>query len=426
MNDEIEPRAHSERGPSTASRWRKCPGSVRMSRGLPDNAGIDAAHGTVFHEFAALCLELGLDPQGFVGVTHDVERFGKLVFDQAMADNMLFGLDMFWSLADAPGAVMMVEQKVSLENWVGPDEFGTTDLAIIDIFNWRLVCGDWKYGAGVPVDPEDNDQAILYVLGTWDSFAREKFYDAHLAGMGPEGPDMDILAMPDIEVMVIIEQPRADGGGGVWHTTMSHILAEGAKIREDAKRTEDSDAPLIPGTKQCQFCKAAAFNTCLERPKYLLKLAGADFDDLDSDFGVNAAPFAHTVSAITPVQRSQLLLHRAMFDKLFDDLHAAAYHDAEAGRPIPGMKMVPGRAGARKWKDEEKAEIVLKHDFGEEAFSRKLISPTAVEENIGKRKFKERFGRAVVQSESKPILVPDTDKRQALPSAQDDFTDDMV
>jgi hypothetical protein len=90
------------------------------------------------------------------------------------------------------------------------------------------------------------------------------------------------------------------------------------------------------------------------------------------------------------------------------------------------MKMVPGRAGARKWKDEEKAEIILKHDFGEEAFSRKLISPTAVEENIGKRKFKERFGRAVVQSESKPILVPDTDKRQALPSAQDDFTDDMV
>lgn len=422
MADELEPRAHSERGPSTAARWRKCPGSVRMSRGLPDNAGIDAAHGTVFHEFAALCLELGLDPQGFVGVTHEVDGFGKLVFDQAMADHMLFGLDMFWSLADAPGAVMMVEQKVSLENWIGKGEFGTTDLAIIDIFNWRLVCGDWKYGAGVPVSPEDNDQAILYVLGTWDSFAAGMFEQAVLdRGGNPNDPWED-----DIEVMVIIEQPRADGGGGVWHTTMGHILREGAKIRKDAKRTEDPNAPLVPGTKQCQFCKAASFNTCLERPKYLLKLAGADFDDLDTDFAVNATPITHTVSAISPIQRSQLLLHRSMFDKLFDDLHAAAYHDAEAGRPVPGMKMVPGRSGARRWKDEGKAEIVLKHDFGEEAFSRKLISPTTVEEKIGKRKFKERFGRTVVQSESKPILVPDTDKRQAVPSAQDDFTDDMV
>lgn len=422
MTDEIEPRAHSERGPSTASRWRKCPGSVRLSRGLPDNAGIDAAHGTVFHEFAALCLELGLDPQGFVGTTHEVEGFGKLVFDQAMADHMLFGLDLFWSLADAPGAVMMVEQRVSLENWIGPDEFGTTDLAVIDIFNWRLVCGDWKYGAGVPVSPEDNDQAILYVLGTWDSFAAGMFEQAVMdRGGNPNEPWED-----DIEVIVIIEQPRADGGGGVWHTTMGHILAEGAKIREDAKRTEDPNAPLVPGTKQCQFCKAASFNKCLERPKYLLELAGADFDDLESDFEVNAAPLTHTASAITPEQRSQLLLHRAMFDKLFDDLHAAAYHDAETGRPVPGMKLVPGRSGARKWKDEEKAGIVLTHDFGEEAFSRKLISPTTVEEKIGKRKFKERFGRVVEQSEAKPILVPETDKRQALPTVQDDFTDDMV
>lgn len=422
MTDKTEEIAHSERGPSSAARWRKCPGSVRLSRGLPDNAGIDAAHGTVFHEFAAICLELGLDPQGFVGVTHEVKGHGKIVFDQAMADHMLFGLDMLWSLADAPGAVMMVEQRVSLEDWVGKGEFGTTDCAIIDVFNWRLVVFDWKYGAGVPVDPQDNDQAILYALGTWSTFASEFFEQAVMGrGGNPNDPWED-----DIEVMIVIEQPRADGGGGVWRTTMGHILAEGEKIRRDAKRTEDPDAPLVPGTKQCQFCKAASFNRCTERPKFLLKLAGADFDDLESDFEVNAAPMVHSLSAITPVQRSQLLLHRPMFDKLFDDLHAAAYHDAEAGRPIPGMKLVPGRAGARKWKDEDKAEIVLKHDFGDEAFTRKLLSPTSVEEMVGKRKFKERFGRIVTQSESKPILVPDTDKRQALPSAQDDFTDDMV
>ena len=61
MTDDIEEDAHSERGPSTAHRWRPCPASVRLSRGLPNTAGIEAAYGTVFHEVAALCLELAGD-----------------------------------------------------------------------------------------------------------------------------------------------------------------------------------------------------------------------------------------------------------------------------------------------------------------------------------------------------------------------------
>lgn len=420
MDDELE-LAHSERGPSTASRWRKCPGSVLMSRGLPDNAGIDAVHGTVFHEFAAICLELGLDPQGFVGDKLFVEGFGNITFDQKMADSMLFGLDLLWSLADSPGAVMMVEQKVNLEEWIGPKEFGTTDCAIIDVHNWRLVVFDWKYGAGVPVDPEENDQAICYTLGTWSTFARKMFAEAVLEKHGDWA--LDAPWEDDIEVIVIIEQPRADGGGGVWTTNMGHILAEGERIRRDAELTQVPGAPVVPGTKQCQFCKAAAFNKCRPRIDFMLNMAGADFDLLESDFAVNAEPDLHDISVISPEQRSQLLLHQPMFTKLFEQLHAAAYKDAEMGRPVPGMKLVPGRAGARKWIDEKKAELMLKHDFGEDAYKKTLLSPAAVEDEVGKRKFKERFGRITIQSEPKNILVPDTHKKEAIKGAASDFDD---
>ena len=109
--------------------------------------------------------------------------------------------------------------------------------------------------------------------------------------------------------------------------------------------------------------------------------------------------------------------------KLFEDLHAAAYHDAEMGRPTPGLKLVPGRAGARQWRDEKKAEILLKHDFGEDAYTKKLLSPAAVEDVVGKRKFKDRFARSVIQSDAKAILVPDTDKREPVKSAASDFDD---
>ena len=72
-----------------------------MSRGLPNTVGIEAAYGTVFHDYAADCAELGLDPQHFVGDGFDTgDGFGWLEFDQAMADNMLFpdtqeGIDAF-------------------------------------------------------------------------------------------------------------------------------------------------------------------------------------------------------------------------------------------------------------------------------------------------------------------------------------------
>lgn len=424
MSHEDEELAHSERGPSTAHRWRPCPGSVRLSRGLPNTAGIEAAYGTVFHDFAADCLELGIDPQGFVGDRMLVdEEHGWIEFDQEMADSMLNGLDIVWAMADVPGAKLIVEERVSLEDWVGEGEFGTTDAAIIDPLNWRLVVFDWKYGQGVPVSPERNDQAMLYALGTWTTFAASMFEEylreqAHESSVifDPNSPWED-----DIEVIIMIEQPRAPGGGGTWRTTMGELLAEGQKIRRDAKRTEDPNAPFKPGVKQCQFCLAAKFNKCKARAEMVLDAAGLDFDDLDNA-DLTGAPLAiPEIRSLTPEQRTQVLLHRKLIEKFLEDLHTEAYQDAQAARPVPGMKLVAGRNPPRKWKDEFKAEVMLEHDFAHKAYTKKILSPTAVEDKIGKRTYKDRYSRMVDTGEAKPILVPADDKRDPLPDITSDF-----
>lgn len=415
-NDEEE-LAHSERGPSTAHRWRPCPGSVKLSRGLPNTAGIEAAHGTVFHEIAAICVEQRLDPQSFVGFEMEVVPHGMVKFDQQMADKMLAGLDLLWTMADLPGVKMIVEKRVSLEHWVGKGEFGTTDCAIIDVKNRRIIVFDWKYGQGVPVGPVRNDQAILYTLGTWTTFAAGMFEEEILRN----GGDINAPWEDDIQVVIIIEQPRAEGGGGVWETTMGDILAEGALIRKDAARTEQDNAPLVPGPKQCQFCLAGKFLVCKEKPKHLLALAGADFDSLEDDLKFSQEPEVRPLSAFTPEQRTQLLLHRSMFEKMFEDLHQQTYNDAEKGRPTPGMKLVPGRSPARAWKDEKKAELLLKAAFGDDAYNRKLLSPTMVEDTVGKMEFLNRYKRLVKEGERKNILVPETDKREAVRSYAADF-----
>lgn len=399
-----EEQEHSERGPSTAARWRACKASVLKSRGLPDVPTMYAAEGTVFHHYAAICLELGLPPHHFVGETLDVPPFGRLTFDKTMAQHMMPGLDFFGPLADAPGAKLIVEQKVPLDRWVGPGEKGTMDIAILNRSRRQIVTGDWKYGAGVPVHPEWNDQGILYTCGAWD-----KWGEAMFEGIDPS----------EIEVLIVIEQPRAPGGGGVWETTMDVILREGAAIRRDAEETLIPGAPFNPGHKQCQFCKAARFNTCEARAQFIVERLHNRFDELDADFiGGQAMTFP---KAISPEARSQLLAHRKLIENWLDQLHEEAMEDAEQGRPVPGFKRVLGRAPHRKWRDEKKAAQVLVSRLNEDAYQRKLLSPAQVEELVGKRAYQKDYERHVSLGVPKPVLVPLEDKRIELANVHDLF-----
>lgn len=419
-DDDIQ---HSEMGPSTAHRWRACPGSVALSRGIPNIAGMAAAEGTMFHEIAATCTEFFLDPQGFVGDQMEVAPHGMILFDQKMADHMLYGLDLLWALADTPGVKMIVEKRVSLERWVGDGEFGTTDCAIIDVVGRRIYVFDWKYGAGVPVSPVRNDQAILYFLGVWDDYAYEMFYNAQYDAAGGAGIWEEAPWEDDIEVVIMIEQPRAPGGGGTWTTTVGELLGIGEKIKKDAKLAKSPEGALVfnPGPKQCQFCPAARVNICTARARMALEEAGLDFDMLEEDYSLNLAPEMKHPRALTPQQRSQVIMHKPMIEKFLEQLHEEAYADAKMGRPVPGMKLVDGRNPPRKWKDETRAQILLVHDLKDKAFTKKLLTPTAVEETVGKREYKARFARMVDTGESKSILVPDTDKRAALPDITSDF-----
>ena len=407
------PSVHSEKGPSKAHRWRRCPGSIAAERGLPDDSGIEAAQGQVFHEYADLCLTFGLDPHVFIGKPYEHEKFGLLFFDQEMSDNMLYGLDYLRDIAAEPGAEMFVERQVDLQRWCGEGEFGTSDAGIINRRKKHITVFDWKYGM-IPVQPQWNDQAILYGLGFWNDIAEALF----------EGVDP-----AEIDVDIIIEQPRAPGGGGVWHTTMDVLLREGKKIVLDAAAADDPDAERIPGPKQCQWCKAAKKGTC---PEYLnLQLSTFDLkmEEVDDYAEFDVPPPMPKV--VTPERRAYLLKFRPIFNRFMDELHSAAYDDAMKGKPDPGMKLVPGRTPARKWKDEDKEKAVLERRFGDDAYEKKLLSPAKVEERIGKKAFKETFAHHVKDEDAKPILVPSTDRRDPIPDVQSRFDaamneDDLV
>lgn len=418
------PGFHSERSPSTAHRWRLCPGSVEEERGLPDTAGEEAIQGTVFHDYAADCLELGIDPWPLVGDRMMCEDGAYREFTKEMATKMMAGLDLVWSMADTPGAKLYVERRVNLANWIGEDESGTADAFIINPLMWRLVTFDWKWGAGVPVSPDHNDQAMLYTGGVWDTFAEDRFHEEWMANADNMDYETWEEARDAIEVVIIIEQPRAPGGGGVWRTNMKDLRRNLKAIRKDADATLVPGAPRIPGEKQCKFCKAAYLNTCKARAEFIADQMGVLLDDLEDDLKVGAPLDLADHRALTPEQRSQIILNEKLIKSWLQQLHDEAMEDRKKGLPVPGLKRVTGRAGARKWTDEDKAELLLEHDFKDEAWTKKLRSPANVEDEVGAAKYRERYQGFVTSGEAKPILVPETDPREEL-MTDEELLDDL-
>lgn len=410
MSEDLD--LHSSLGPSSAHRYRRCPGSVALEATLPNEAGMEAAQGTVFHYFAALCLEFGLDPEVFIGATHEVEGHGVLTFTPEMSTKMQPGLDYIRALME-PGDIVIVERRVDLSPWLGPNQFGTTDCAIISLTKWRIIVFDWKWGAGVPVVPEENDQGILYGLGVWNSIA----YDLLMPKVSPADEDQ---AIDDLEVQIIIEQPRAPGGGGMWPTTMGLLLKRGEQIKRDADRTRDPNAPRIPGTKQCQFCMGARKNVCEEHAAFMLAMFDTKMEQLEDQFedGDELA----LRRALSPKARSQVLLHKGMIEKWLDRLHADAYADAEQGRPVPGMKLVEGRRSPRSWIAENKAAVILSKDKAVgDPYTHKLLSPAQVEDIVGKALYRKRYEALAALGDAKPQLVSDEDDREARANREERF-----
>ena len=418
------PGAHSPRSPSSAHRWRLCKAAIRMEEGLPDTAGEEAKQGTVFHEFAADVLETGVSPMSVVrgGASYLSDEDGQYrPYTAEMAIKMQPGLDLVWSLADEPGARLFVETRLDLSPWLGPDEFGTSDVCIVDVPNRRMYVFDWKWGAGVPVSPDRNDQAILYGLGCWNSIAGDLFYEHEVEQADKLGQDFNpnVPWEDDIEVIIIIEQPRAPGGGGVWETTLGWLLSEGRKIKKDADETRNPAAECNPGAKQCSFCKAAFFNTCEARADWLAEMLFEDPDSLEDDFMFGVPSPLKDRQALSPEQKSQLMLNKAVIEKFLQSIHDEMVEEAKQSGDTPGMKLVSGRRPPRSWADAKKAELLVSANLKSKAYRKKVLSPTQVEEEVGTEEYERLYEAHVARGDAKPILVPDSDPRVAIASTNE-------
>ena len=373
--------AHAQLSPSSATRWMSCPGSVALTKGMLDTSSKYADEGTDAHELAALCLETNTDAVAYLG---RVLTEGHTV-DDDMARHVQSYVHYVRDLAE--GGALLVEQRLPIGNLTGEkDAHGTTDALITHPD--ELTVADLKYGMGEPVQADNNPQLQIYALAALRQY--ELAYDFKT-------------------VRMVIHQPRL-GAVSEWVQTVEELEAFAVRVAEAAQYTEDPDAPLVPSTKGCRWCKAKATCPALRA-------------EVDALFEVvpEAAPEDTLATAMSKVD---------LVDAWSKAVRAETERRLLAGEPVNGFKLVQGRRGARAWGDKTEAEALLKklRLKVDEMYDLSLISPTKAEKlheagAIGPRQW-SKVVELVTQSDGKPSVAPVSDKRPALvTSAVSDFDD---
>lgn len=370
---------HSRLGASSAKRWLNCPGSVALAAQCPPAPSSEfAEEGTAAHELAEKCLRDKSAAQHYV--LKKMKAANGIAFTEEMATHVQGFVDYVRNLQRELGAELLIEHRFHLSH-LHPDFYGTCDVVLMQPFG-ELHVLDFKYGAGISVEVEDNEQIMYYGIGALD--------------LG----DFD-------KVILHVCQPRlehADGTFRRWEATPERLVEFGKTLRAGALKTQKKDAPLKSG-EWCRFCPAAGVCPALHT---------AAMEVAKTDFKSDKFP---EVSALTHEQIARVLEYKTRFESWLDAVKAHATNALMQGQKIPGLKLVAGQT-RREWIDESSAAEALCAKLGDEAYKSKLLTVPQAEKALGKDYVAGMF-QTVGGS---PTVAVESDRRKELQnSAKDDF-----
>jgi hypothetical protein len=433
---------HAKLSPSSAHRWLYCPASVGFVDQLryegklpPEERSEFTDEGTIAHNFAAKALEY-LD----AGMEFDwetipdavmrshVRAYYDLVTSKITGDGQLFiehRMPLFYGYrGDAQYQVFIRKNwdgSYNLEpkdaRWFRPfatyddaknhlekhlyldgfwmEECGTSDAIVLN--DEALYVIDLKYGQGVSVEAQDNDQLAIYA----ESFIRQQ----KLVADGYP---------PSFKVVPIIFQPRAREGAPVreWFTTLGELAQKTTAMGVKAQKLRDEPAhEFVAGDKQCRFCPARKL--CKVYADYCTFDVKEEFGSAEA---VESAPAPNELSEADIARIAKVALD-GRFVKWLNTVSDYALELRMAGKlSDSGLKIVASTP-RRKWADEDAAGKLLRNYLGvDEAQPRGVISPAQAEKALKahdvSKKFWNKFNGLVTRGDGQPTLALLDDTRE--------------
>lgn len=415
------PEYHAKLSPSSAARWINCPASIRLSEGIPDTTSDDAERGRLAHAIAELkARKKFLTPMSARTFNSQLKKlqenshFEKSIDDytdryveELTAHAMSFKTPPFIALeTQVPVGLFTGEYRAD-----DTPAFGTADC--IQIGEGVLWITDYKNGAGVPVEAEENPQMMLYALGALAYY--RPFYGDTIH-----------------TVRTTIVQPAASGVS-TWETTRNALEDWGRDVVAPAaaKALSSEEEPHAGEWCRSHFCPLRT--TCRARAQEMFKLEedyrlGIPEGSLPEGWAETiktngSGPFgSETKYLLSDTEVGDALTRGADLVAWYNELKDYALQVCLDGKDIPGYKAVAGRS-ARDWDDLDTAFADLQQRGINEAmlYERKPVTPPGLEKALGKKPFAEVAADHVVQTPGKPTLVPASDKRPPYNAAEAAF-----
>jgi len=391
----IEPGEHSPWGPSSSKRGINCSGSMKASKGAPDDESIYAAEGTAAHYLSELGRKHKLPCTDWLGHIFKVGKYSFTV-DEEMADSAQAFND--WC-AESPGEPL-TEQRIGYNPYFSPEAieefgeaFGTLDDARLN--DAIVAIKDFKHGKGVQEWAADNSQLKLQALGVLEDFGY--LYDIKGFNLG-------------------ICQPRLKHYD-TWDISVEDLVAW-AKETVPGWEQRAMEGTQFAAGDWCKFCRIRRKCAVRANQNTQLMLQEGEFEDLDQ-LETHALRAQNRLQFVTNEQIAKIVPALDDFLKWIKDVKTRAIlglMNKETG--YESLKLVESRSN-RKVIDEVKFAEKLSTLEVDPYKPREVISVAVAEKTLGKKEFDRRFKKDEdwTKPTGKPKLVPVGDKRPAITNA---------
>lgn len=386
-------------GGSTAKRVINCPGSVAICKHSPKDYGSKYAEmGTLLHDVISNVLD---GKPAVIG-----QKLGSAELTQDIYDDKIkVALDLLDEVDPDKTMEFELEAEVEFALLDGEKEadkmFGSCDL--LGRVGNRVVGLDWKFGDGVAVSAEENEQGMYYLAAAMESEKYDWIFD------GAEEIEVVIIQPPYIKRWTT-DIERLKRFTAELHAAKKMakkmvkqvdglVKAHGNKWPEYAEGTQ----LFLKAGSHCRFCSGKVNCPTMDRG-----IANAMRIDLEK---------------VDPTKIGVTLHNLEVLENFSTGLRALAHSAMENGIEIPGWKIVNKRA-TRKWIDETEAEKSVREILSEvEKDAGKiddtvyapveLKSPTQMEKEL--KKLRLAIPDGLVESVSSgTTIAPEDDKREAV------------
>jgi hypothetical protein len=275
---------------------------------------------------------------------------------------------------------LLVENKVPM--FYDPLTKGTYDARVWTGDVLHII--DLKFGVGVSVEAQDNDQLVCYAAS-----------EASRLG----------LTSPSLPVEMSIYQPRCSSGPveRVWRTTLGHVLERAATIAKAHTKVLLGDVHFAASDKGCQFCEARKL--CRARAQWL----SGSKDPASVGDPPHPLPEEMSEEEMIRIGQKVVLGH---FTKWLNGVEEYLTEQLRQGKTLKGLKLVE-TAGRRAWTDEATAKAKLLALLPrDEVIKEAIVSPSQAEKALGKKTY-ETVKDLVAKGPGGIALALEVDKRPA-------------